>query len=153
MPAGRSRLTSKRTFGSDSSRRKKYRLFISHSWENSGDYERMVDLLSDYNYFGWTNYSVPEEKEIDASTNEELREELNDQIRPASVFIALGGEYVENSNWIRTETIMAKVRDKSILGVRPWGQTEVPDFIEDNSDDVVGWQASSIVSAIRDLAP
>ena len=52
--------------------RNEYRLFISHSWDYSDEYERMITLLDEANYFQYSNYSIPKEEEIDADTDNEL---------------------------------------------------------------------------------
>ena len=80
----------------------------------------MVKLLRDYPNFSFRNYSVPEVDEIDADTEEELERALReDQIKPATVVIILGGMYVAHSKWIKKETILAKIQGKPILGVQP----------------------------------
>lgn len=133
-------------------RRKEYRLFISHSWDYSDEYERMIELLDNESYFGWRNYSVPEEKEIETSTDKELRQALREQISPATVVIVLGGMYAAQSKWIRREMIIAKAKGKPLVGVKPWGNTRIPKKVKDDADEIVGWQGSSVVAAIRKLA-
>ena len=134
--------------------RSEYRLFISHSWSYSDEYERMFDLLDDASYFEYRNYSVPEEDAIDADSDEELEEELREgQIKPASVFIALGGLYSSYSDWIGREIRIAEDVDKPILGVEPWGSDSTSNYVERHADQMVGWNTDSIVDAIRDLSP
>jgi len=138
---------------SSSNRRSEYRLFISHSWEYSDEYNRMVELLRDYPNFRFRNYSVPEVDEIDADTEEDLEQALReDQIKPATVVIILGGMYVAHSKWIKKETILAEIEGKPILGVQPHGNEQMPNFVEDHADQIVGWRAKSVVEGIRDLA-
>lgn len=132
-------------------RRKTYRLFISHSWDYTDEYERMVELLDDVNYFEWDNYSVPEEEEVDTATTEELVAALHGQIKPASVVIVLGGMYVNHSNWITVEMVMAELLDKPIIGVKPHGNEKMPKKVREKSDIVVGWQGSSVADAVREL--
>ncbi len=136
-----------------SDRRKEYRLFISHSWEYSDEYERMVNLLEEYPRFNFRNYSVPEQDEIDADTEDELEEAVREQqIRPATVVIILGGMYVAYSKWIKKEVILAEIESKPILGVQPHGNEQMPNFVDDHADTVVGWDSNSVVEAIRNLA-
>jgi len=145
---------SDRTTTLSSKDRSEYRLFISHSWDYSDEYERMVDLLDGANYFEYRNYSVPEEDAIDANSDEELEEELREgQIKPASVFIALAGLYSSYSDWIGKEIRIAEDVDKPILGVEPWGSDSTSDYVERHADQMVGWNTDSIVDAIRDLSP
>lgn len=139
--------------GLSKDRRKNYRLFISHSWEYSDEYNQMVDLLDDASYFNWTNYSVPEEKEIDTASDDELWDALREQIKPSSVVIVLAGMYASHSKWIRREMITADNREKTIIGVKPWGNIRTPKKVEEYADDVVGWNTSSVVDLVRDLSP
>ena len=143
-----------RTSTLSSNDRSEYRLFISHSWSYSDEYERMFDLLDDASYFEYRNYSVPEEDAIDADSDEELEEELREgQIKPASVFIALVGLYSSYSDWIGREIRIAEDVDKPILGVEPWGSDSTSNYVERHADQMVGWNTDSIVDAIRDLSP
>ena len=138
---------------SSSNRRSEYRLFISHSWEYSDEYNRMVELLRDYPKFSFRNYSVPEVDEIDADSEEELEQALREeQIKPATVVIILGGMYVAHSKWIKKETILAEIEGKPVLGVKPYGNKQMPNLVEDHADKAVGWQSESVVETIRDLA-
>lgn len=134
-------------------RRKNYRLFISHSWEYTDEYSRMVELLNDASYFSWRNYSVPQEKEIDTSTDDELWDALRNQIKPSSVVIVLAGMYTAHSKWIRREMIIAKIRGKPIIGVKPWGNAHTPKKVREDADIMVGWNTSSVVDAVRNLSP
>jgi hypothetical protein len=113
----------------------------------------MVSLLEDYSYFQFDNYSVPKKDEIDAETEEELEQALREQqIKPASIVIALGGMYVAYSKWIKKEIILAKIEGKPILGVEPYGSAQTPNYIEEHADETVGWSGKSVVQAIRRLA-
>jgi hypothetical protein len=134
--------------------RSEYRLFISHSWNAGDEYERMVDLLDDANYFEYKNYSVPEDDAIDADTDEELGEALREgQIKPASVVVVLAGLYSSYSDWIGREIRIAEEEDKAILGVEPWGSDSTSNYVERHADQMVGWNTDSVVDAVRDLSP
>lgn len=143
-----------RTTSLSSKDRSEYRLFVSHSWEYSDEYEKIVDLLDDANYFEFRNYSVPEEDAIDADSNEELEEALREgQIKPASVVVVLAGLYSSYSDWIGREIRIAEDEDKAILGVEPWGRDNTSNYVERHADQMVGWNTDSIVEAIRDMSP
>lgn len=134
--------------------RSEYRVFISHSWDYSDEYERIVALLDEANYFQYSNYSIPKEEEIDADTDNELEEALREgQIKPASVVIILAGLYSTYSDWIGKEIRIAEQENKPVLGVEPWGSDRTSDYVERHADRTVGWNADSVVEGIRDLAP
>jgi len=145
---------SNRTSSLSAKDRSEYRLFISHSWNAGDEYERMVDLLDDANYFEYKNYSVPEDDAIDVDTDEELEEALREsQIKPASVVVVLAGLYSSYSDWIGREIRIAEEEDKAILGVEPWGSDSTSNYVERHADQMVGWNTDSVVDAVRDLSP
>ena len=130
----------------------RYRIFVSHAWTHNDDYYRLIEFLDDAPNFIYANYSVPEHDPVDANNNTKLKEELRQQIRPVEVVIILGGMYVAYSDWIQFEIDFAEYLDKPILGIKPWGALKMPKAVQDAADEIVGWNTSTIVSAIRDLA-
>ena len=130
----------------------RYRLFISHAWQYNADYYRLIEMLDDASNFIYANYSVPEHDPVDANNNSKLKEELRQQIRPVEVVIILGGMYVAYSDWIQFEIDFATDLSKPILGIRPRGAQVMPTAVQDAADKIVGWNTSTIVAAIRELA-
>jgi len=129
-----------------------YKLFISHAWKYNDAYKRMVKFLDEANHFSYWNYSVPEHNPVDANNRVKLAEELRQQIRPTEIVVILGGMYVSHSDWIQFEIDYAKYLNKPILGIRPWNAQRMPQAIQDTADEIVGWNTSSIVEAIRRLS-
>lgn len=133
--------------------RRTYRLFISHCWKYDDQYRSLVALLDRAPDFSWSNYSVPEDNSFDTTSARRLREGLREQIRQSQTVIVLAGMYVNHRRWIQTELSIA-VRNfgKPVLGIRPRGQVRVPRIIDDTADRMVGWNTTSIVRAIREIA-
>ena len=131
---------------------KTYDLFISHAWKYNNEYNRLEELLKEYRYFNFRNYSVPENDPLDFNSVSELVEKLDEQIRQSSVVLVIGGMYCNYRKWIRKEIEIAKKYDKPILLVQPYGSNRIPSFVETNANKIVGWNTKSIVDAIRDLA-
>ena len=129
---------------------KNYRVFISHAWSYSDDYNRMVNLLNSAPNFKWSNYSVPEHDPLD--DDEDLREGLRKQIRPVQIVLILSGMYVNHSRWIKFEMDYSDALSKPMIGIRPWGQQRVPKDVQDRVIEMVGWNTSSVVAAIREHA-
>ena len=129
----------------------RYKIFISHAWEYNTDYYRLIDRLDMTPNFLYANYSVPKHDPVDANNNKKLAEELRQQIRPVEVVIILGGMYVAYSNWIQFEIDFAQYLDKPILGVKPWGAQRMPQAVQNEANEVVGWNAQTIAKAIREL--
>ena len=130
-----------------------YDLFISHAWFYSKGYNRVVELLKDASNFSWRNYSVPEhDPVVDPNTDvgrRKLTSELDDQIRPVNCFLVIAGMYATYKYWIQKEVEIAQSYGKPIIGLIPWGQANTPVYIQEASKEMVGWNTSSIVSAIR----
>lgn len=131
---------------------KTYRILISHAWKYDDDYYRVIKFLNAAPNFKYANYSVPWHDPVDAGNKTKLRERLRNQIRPVEVVIILGGMYVAYSEWIQFEIDYSTELEKPILGVKLWGAQVMPRAVQDAAYDIVGWNTSSIVNAIRRLA-
>jgi hypothetical protein len=133
-----------------------YNLFISHSWNYSDAYEKFTNLLTNAPYLSYKNYSVPKDDPIHNAPNQALLyEAIKRQIAPSQVVIILAGVYASYSKWIDKEIQIAKKEfqvAKSIIAVQPWGAEKTSQVVKANADIIVGWNTSSIVSAIRELA-
>ena len=129
----------------------RYRLFISHAWQYNADYYRLIQMLNNASNFIYSNYSVPKHDPVDTNNTSKLKEQLRKQIRPVEVVIILGGMYVAYSDWIQFEIDFATGLGKPILGIKPWGAQVMPTAVQDAADEIVGWNTSTIVSAIRRL--
>jgi hypothetical protein len=127
-----------------------YKVFISHAWSYNEDYYRVEQWLNEAPNFRWTNLSVPKHNPI--LNAEQLTKELHNQMRPADVFVILGGMYAAHSEWIKYEINFARRIGRPIVGIRPWGSTMMPVVIQAGADELVGWNRDSIVRAIRERA-
>ena len=127
-----------------------YNLFISHSWSYSDQYNRLVALLDAAPYFTYKNYSVPKDDPIhNAPYQWQLKEAIRRQMQPASCVISLAGVYSSYSKWINIEIELAKSMNKKIIAVEPWGSLRTSLTVKNSADEIVGWNTSSIVRAIR----
>jgi hypothetical protein len=126
---------------------REYKVFISHVWHRSEHYQRVVDWLNEAPNFVWTNLSVPEHNPIH-DTNQ-LEYELRGQMRPADVFLILGGMYATRSEWIDFELSFARRIGRPIIGIKPWGAQVMPIAVTNVASVIVGWNGGSIVQAIR----
>jgi len=132
-----------------------YNLFISHSWKYSDDYNRLVEKLKDYSYFTFRNYSVPSKDPLDISGKNyeaKLRRAIEDQMRQCSVVLVIAGKYVSYSDSIEMELDIAKEMEKPILAIEPWGSEATSQRAKNVASEVVGWNSTSIVDAIRRLS-
>lgn len=128
---------------------REYRIFISHAWRYSQEYERLVRLLASYPWFKYRNYSVPSYRPLKVSSEQELVQALYRQIRPVHIVIVLSGLNVNYRYWIQKEIEIALTLGKLIIGIKPWGRKRVPELIKIVANEIVGWNTKSIVNAIR----
>ena len=132
-----------------------YRLFISHAWKYGDDYNRLINLLNNANWFEYSNYSAPSEKPLfppgTPKTNSQIRTMITNKIKPAQIVIVISGMYGAYSDWMQYEIDEAVRMGKPILGVYPYGQTYAPTAVTRVADEMVRWNTDSIVGAIRRL--
>lgn len=134
---------------------KTYDLFISHAWRYGDSYNRLVSMLSDAPYFYYRNYSAPSDKPLhnldatDVRTKTQIKEAIDRKIKPVNCVLVLSGMYVAYREWMQYEIDAARRFGKPIIGIKPWGSSYVPQYVQDNADIIVNWNTDSIVQAIR----
>ena len=129
-----------------------YNLFISHAWKYNDDYDRLVNLLNAASNFSWKNYSVPVDDPLAGGSRKKLADEIEKQVRLASVVLIISGMYVSYRDWIKFEIDLADLFKKPIIGIQPWGSTNVPAEVRRSAWEIVGWNTLSIVNAVRQHA-
>ena len=80
------------------------------------------------------------------------KQELSQQIRGCNAVIVVAGMYTLYSEWINYEIDEALRMKKPIIGIKPWGNQRIPEKIQQNATVLVGWNSSSLVSAVRNYA-
>ncbi len=133
-----------------------YNLFISHSWQHSDSYDRLVDLLRSRRYFRFRDYSVPRDDPIHGMNNDaRLRASIRNQMGPCHVVVILAGMYASYSKWINIEIDLALngfLHPKPIVAVEPWASQRTSVVVREAADRIVRWNTESVVRAIRDVA-
>lgn len=132
---------------------KTHNLFISHSWQYSDAYEKLCRLLDNRNYFYYNNFSVPKDDPVHTNgTDKELIQAIYNRLKLCHVVLIMGGVYSTHSKWINKEILIANksfLVPKPIIGIKPWGQTNISTVVQNNAVEIVGWNTESIVTAIR----
>lgn len=130
-----------------------YNLFISHSWNYSDAYEKLIQLLNNEDRFEYRNYSVPKNDPIHNAPNQYLlKEAIKRQMNSANCVIILAGVYSSYSKWINVEIDLAKKgfgTPKRIIAIEPWGAEKTSAVVKAAADEIVKWNTQSIVDAIR----
>ena len=129
---------------------KLYSLFISHSWTYGDAYVRLSEMLNEHPNFKWRDYSVPKNDPIhNAPNTTKLEAAIKEQIEHAGCVLIMAGKYSTYSKWINREIDIAIELGKPILAITPWGAEQISAVVKQSADEVVKWQSSSIVDAIR----
>jgi hypothetical protein len=135
---------------------KTYDIFISHAWFYSKGYNRLIELLGEAPNFKYRNYSVPKhDPAIDPNSDSghlTLTRALDTQIRPVNIVLVMAGMYSNYRYWIQKEIEIAQGYEKPIIGLVPWGQERTPTNIQEAAIEMIGWNTTSIVNAIRSYA-
>ena len=74
---------------------------------------------------------------------------LRNQIRPVNCVLIISGMYAAHRKWIQAEIDIAQSYAKPIVGIRPWGSQRIPTVVQEAAHEMVGWNTSTIVKAIR----
>ena len=131
---------------------KPYRLFISHAWKYTDEYQRLTNMLDEAKFFRWHNYSVTELSPIETESSEYLMKKIKDKIKPVQAVIIISGMYVNYREWMQYEMATSFNYGKPIIGIEPWGSKRVPTNIRTLASVMVKWNTKSIVRAIREYA-
>jgi len=133
-----------------------YDIFISHSWTYGNHYDRLIEFFDSDPYFHYRDYSVPKGDPIHNAPNQAaLYEAIKRQIAPVNIVIIMAGVYASYSKWIDKEIRIAKTEfysPKPILAVALWGSERVSQIVRNAANKVVGWNAKSIILAIKEIS-
>lgn len=132
-------------------------VFISHSWNYSGHYEKLSNWLFDQT-FGWNldgvpiqfvDFSIPATNPIHNAPNAAaLERAISSEISRASVVVCPTGMYATHSKWIGIELRNSKILQKKVLAVNPWGQKKNASVVESAADETVGWTQLGVGQAV-----
>lgn len=132
---------------------KTYDLFISHAWAYNDAYYRLVSLLDAATNFKYRNYSVQKHDPlVNPGTpvgQRTLTNQLDGQIKPVNCVHIIAGMYSAYKFWIQKEIDIAQSYNKPIIGLVPSGQERTPINVQNAAIEMVSWNTSSIVAAIR----
>lgn len=132
-----------------------YHIFISHAWKYGDEYTRLVGMLDAAPNFSYYNYSAPREKPLqnldstDVITKSQIKAAIDRKIICSNCVLVISGMYVAHREWMQYELDAAVRMRKPIIAIQPWGAQKMPTAVSSVANEIVGWNTSSIVSAIR----
>jgi hypothetical protein len=130
------------------SRANPIRLFVSHSWDENEDYNRVFEYLEASGNFYYKNTSQPQAKRpID---RESQREDLRRQIAPCEVVVIVASAYKWSPELVGFQMNFAKAADRPIVAMENFGSTEaLPKAIKDLADEICSWNERDLIDALR----
>lgn len=129
-----------------------YRIFISHSWTYSKEYDKIEEFLKEQGV-SFYNHSVPKDDPVHTNgTDKELYEKIDAKVRGCSCVIILAGVYASYSKWINKEIEIAKKYNKPIIAVEPFGSERTSKVVKEAATVIVGWRAYSVANAVKTYA-
>jgi hypothetical protein len=127
------------------------RVYVTHAWDESDDYQRIFEYLESARNFYYKNTSAPDR--APPGGTEAAREELRRQMNAAEVVVAPGSLGETHLDLLTFQLNYAKASKKPILGVKFFGvQKPVAGIIGERCDDLVDWDERGLADAIRRLA-
>jgi hypothetical protein len=127
------------------------RVFVTHAWEESDDYQRIFEYLESARNFYYRNTSAPDK--APSGGTEPAREELRRQINAAEVVVALASLGTTHLDLLTFQLNYAKASKKPILGIKFFGvQSPVAQILGERVDDLVDWDERGLTDGIRRLA-
>ena len=129
-----------------------YRIFISHSWSYSKQYDKIEDFLKQENV-NYYNHSVPKNDPVHTNgTDAQLEAAIESKVKGCNCVIILAGVYATYSKWINKEIKIAQKYSKPIIAVEYWGAERTSSVVKNAADVIVKWQAKSVADAVRKYA-
>ena len=125
------------------------RIFVTHTFSDNADYDRVFEYLESTSNFFYKNCSVP--NRIPASGGKEaLKEELRTQIQDAEIVLLPANMYADAPDWILYQMIAAQAMNVPIVALEIFGGAgEVHPEIAKRANDTVDWNERLIVDAVR----
>jgi len=133
-----------------------YFLFLSHTWSEGEDYERLLELLNARTLFTYKVSMIGRDDPIHHMTNSRLFPTiLKREMKDSQVIIIQAGKYEKFSNWVDTEIEVARKEfsiPKPILVIKPWYIQYLDENTKSHADKVVDWDTEAIIKAIQAIA-
>jgi hypothetical protein len=134
------------------SQRDPIRVFVTHAWESSADYQHVFEFLEGARNFTYKNFSTPEAIPADVSV-ESRREDLRRQINQAEIVLALSSLQLTHPELLVFQVNYAKSCDKPVLLLPGFGrEVNVPAYVTGVVDQQVAWDGRAMVDAIMKQA-
>ena len=124
------------------------RVFATHCFDENDDYLRVFEFLESVERFYYLNVSKPDNVPA-AGGAQAIRDELIAQITQAETVLLLASVYAQRPDLVRVMMDIAKANKIKMIGIRPYGEEDMPDEIVERADEVLEWNDREMVDAIK----
>ncbi|MEK0316635.1 TIR domain-containing protein [Cohnella sp. 56] len=132
----------------------RYHLYLSYAWNHNGACDELCELLRRIEQFDPAFTLIAPDHPANRSSDERaLYQTIKAKMKFCDVVILLVGGYPDYSRWINKELIAC--RDglhKPVIAVQRDALDSASFIIKENADLMVGWDAESIIQAIKQIA-
>jgi hypothetical protein len=129
-----------------------FRVFVTHAWQHSDDYQRVFEYLESARTFFYRNTATPD-KSPASGDSESVREDLRKQINAAEIVIALASLHATQPDLTIFQMNYGQSQKKPVLLLRPFGaRGEASKLLSDRADEIGEWDERGLVDAIKRLA-
>jgi len=127
---------------------KRPRIFISHSWKEDRDYRILIEKfkLSEFKFY---DHSIPSDHPLDENNTFKIEKGIRRKMKWCSKVLVLAGGYADNY-WIKKEVQIAKQLGKEVIAVRPWGEQNIPTYLKQDANKIIGFNSKSIIEKIKE---
>ncbi len=124
------------------------RLFVTHTFEATADYQRVFEYLESATRFFYVNQSAPDA--VPGSGPNALKDALREQMRGAEAVIALPSLGEQAPELLRFQLDCAGAFDLPIIALEPFGGVGTsPPELAGRAVETVPWNDREIVDALR----
>jgi hypothetical protein len=102
----------------------------------------------DIKEFRFYNHSIPYDDPLDADTAKKIETGIWRQMKWCSTVLVLAGPHA-SKYWVKKEVEIAQKLGKKIIAVRPWGNHNVPQYLRQGSNEIIGFNSKTIIEKIK----
>ena len=132
---------------------KTYRIFITHAWFASEDYNRLIKLLESIQNFkievcsvtGYDPFIDPESM----TGYDKLKSIMDYQIRPVNVAFILPSLFASHESWVKLAIYLFEMNGIFPLVMAPADGKELPGFLSIKAKAVIDWNLEVIEENIK----
>ena len=124
------------------------RVFVTHAWRDSDDYNRVFEYLESARNFFYRNYATPDHAPV--GDKEKLKEDLRKQIGPVEAVIAVAAMLKQDQALLHFQMVYGQSLHRPVLLLPVFGQVlNMPAAFQGLADESLQWDERALVDALR----